>query len=239
MITGTNKFRVVTFLIGIILPIFLWIIFSPWSAELDLKTSHLFFKDGAFNSNPFWNWLFVYGVWPAWILFGFAVIGIILSYAKKSYHYLRLPCFYLFLTYALSSGLIIHGILKDHWGRPRPKQTIEFGGTQPFRPYYQPNFNNQPVPSKSFTCGHCSMGFYFFTLTLLGIIYRSKILFWIGLILAFGLGILLSMTRLAQGGHFLSDTLASAIIMWLTAWCLAFILFKKQRTDERINEQTI
>lgn len=209
----------------IFLPVLLWIAFTPWSADLDLKTSQAFYQGGAFASHPFWDWMYVYGIWPAWILTGLAMIGFILSF-NPFYRAWRKPCLYLLLTFAIGSGLIIHAVLKDHWGRPRPRQVIEFGGLQPYRPYYKPNIGNQPEPSKSFTSGHASLGYYFFALALLGGIYHSLFLYWLGLSLAWGLGILLSMTRIAQGGHFLSDTLASALIMWLTAWVLAYFLFR-------------
>lgn len=220
---------------GVFLPILLWIVFTPWSAELDLKTSHIFYHNGAFVSHPFWNWIYIYALWPAWILTFIALIGFILSF-KKTYRAWRTPCLYLLLTFSIGAGLIIHAVLKDHWGRPRPRQVIEFGGVQPFRPYYEPNFGNQPEPSKSFACGHASLGYYFFALAFLGAIYRSRLLYWLGLSLAWGLGILLSIARIAQGGHFLSDTLASALIMWLTAWGLAYWLFAKEESkNERSN----
>lgn len=80
------------------------------------------------------------------------------------------------------------------------------------------------------------MGFYFFALALLGICYRRRDLYWLGLGLAWGLGGLLSLARIAQGGHFFSDTMASALIMWLTAWGLAyFLLAQTESEDERIN----
>jgi lipid A 4'-phosphatase len=211
---------------GVLLPILLWLAFTPWSTELDLKTSLIFYQNGTFSSDPFWNWLYIYGLWPAWLMAGLALIGLILSFAQR-YRFLRLPSLYLLLTFAIGSGIIIHAVLKDHWGRPRPRQVTEFGGKQSFRPYYQPNLGNQPEPSKSFASGHASMGYYFFALALLGTIYHSRLLYWIGLGLGWGLGILLSLTRIAQGGHFLSDTLVSALIMWLTAWGVAYFLFTK------------
>lgn len=218
---------------GIFLPILLWLIFTPWSTELDLKASHFFYHEGAFVSHSFWNWLYIYGIWPAWIMTLIALIGFALSF-KKVYQAWRIPCLYILLTFGIGAGLIIHATLKDHWGRPRPKQVTEFGGLQPFRPYYEPNIRNQPEPSKSFACGHASMGYCFFALIFLGAIYRLYWLYWLGLILAWGLGLLLSIARIAQGGHFLSDTLASALIMWLTAWGLAYWLFAKK---ECINEK--
>lgn len=213
---------------GIFFPLLLWLVFTPWSAELDLKTSQAFYHEGAFVSHPFWDWLYIYGLVPAWILAFIACIGFILSF-KKSYRAWRIPCLYLLLTFGVGSGLIIHAVFKDHWGRPRPRQVVEFGGLQSFRSYYEPNIAHQPEPSKSFACGHASLGYYFFALAFLGAIYHSWLIYYLGLILAWGLGVLLSMARIAQGGHFLSDTLASALIMWLTAWGLAYWLFAKER----------
>ena len=220
---------------GVFLPILLWVLFTPWSAGLDLKLSHLFYEGGAFIPHPFWNWLYLYGIWPAWLLAGLALCGFLLSFIS-SYRTWRLPCLYLLLTFAIGSGLIIHAILKDHWGRPRPRQVTEFGGRQTFHAYYEPHIGHQSEPSKSFVCGHASSGYYFFTLVFLGMIYHSRRLYWLGLGLAWGLGGLLSLARIAQGGHFLSDTLASALIMWLTAWGLAYFLFAKEgKRNERVD----
>lgn len=220
---------------GVFLPILLWMAFTPWSAQLDLEVSHAFYENGVFISHPFWDWLYIYGVWPAWFMAGLALIGLILSFTA-SYRSWRKPSLFLLLTFAVGAGLIIHAVLKDHWGRPRPRQVTEFGGFQPFRSYYEPNIGKQPEPSKSFACGHASVGYYFFALAFLGTFYHSPLLYWLGMTFAWGLGILLSIARIAQGGHFLSDTLASALIMWLTAWGLAYFFFaKEERKDERVN----
>ncbi len=219
---------------GVFLPIFLWIAFTPWSAELDLKTTHAFYESGIFVSHPFLDWLYDYGLFPAWILMGIAFLGFLISFIH-SYHHWRTPCLYLLLTFVIGGGLMINGVLKEYWGRPRPKQSIEFGGKQPFRAYYEPNIGKQPEPSKSFSSGHASSGYYFFAIALLGAIYHSRLFYWLGMSLAWGLGLLLSLARIAQGGHFLSDTLASALIMWLTAWGLAYFFFAlKGLNDERI-----
>lgn len=227
-----------SFIKGVLIPLFLLIIFTPFSAALDLKSSSFFFHVGTFPSNPFWNWLYVYGTWPAWIMVGCSLVGLIASYAKKSLASWRIPCIYLLLVYAVGAGLFVHAIFKDHWGRPRPKQTIEFGGTQPFRAYYQPHFMNAAEPSKSFPCGHASTGFYFFALGLLGAIGRSRLIYWVGMCMSWGLGTLLSIARIAQGGHFLSDTVAAALIMWLTAWFLAYLMFPRGGWNEGIDKQT-
>lgn len=217
------------------IPILLWIAFTPFSGWLDLHISPLFFENGKFASNAFLEGLFQYGYWPAWVLTGIAILGLVLAILPHYRHWWR-PCLLMILTFAIGSGLIIHLGLKEHWGRPRPRQVVEFGGSQPFRPYYQPSFSKQSEHFKSFSCGHCSTGFTFFSLAILGTYYRSRLFWWLGWGLAWGLGVLLSIARIAQGGHFLSDVLASALIMWITAWCLASLLIvQKGYRDERLD----
>lgn len=208
------------------LPVLLMAIITPFTPMLDLAITREFYDSGkGFASNAFYDFMFVYGVIPADIVAGLAVIILLLSYISSYWKTWRSSALVLILTLAVGAGFITHVILKDHWGRPRPKQVIEFGGMQPFRPYYEPNFFHQPEPSKSFPCGHCSTGFYFFALALLGKRWNNKAVYWFGMGLAVSLGVALSLTRIAQGGHFLSDTLMTALIMWLTALTFDWLLF--------------
>lgn len=204
----------------------LLVLLTPWSGPLDLFVSHLFFTDGHFASSSFFDFMFNYGFFPAWIVIGIALLGLFFKKWQKE-------ALYLMLVLAIGSGLIIHAGLKDHWGRPRPKQVIEFGGSQPFRTYYQPNFVHQPEPSKSFPCGHCSMGFYFFALALLAKRRGYRVLYMGTMTLAWVLGGLLSLVRIAQGGHFLTDAIFSALIMWWTALGLFHLIFEVP--SERLN----
>lgn len=205
--------------IGWLLPIIAMILIAPFTPAMDLAISHYFYSpDTGFGTNPFYTFLFNYGPIPAQITAGLAAIVLIISFFSIKFKTWRRPAACLVLTMAIGAGLIVHAILKDHWGRPRPKQITEFGGTQMFRPFYHPNIFNQPEPSKSFSCGHCSMGFYFFALALVGRRLHNKTLFLSALTIAIVLGSLLSLTRIAQGGHFFSDTLATALVMWLTAY---------------------
>lgn len=224
-----RPFRYLTsFFWCIAVPIFIWILLTPFLGWLDLTISRNFFEKGTFSLNPFWYWLFLYGYWPAWILSAVSITGLALSVTAR-FKTWQNPSLLILLTFAIGSGLIVHGTLKGHWGRPRPKQVEEFGGKQNFRPYYEPNFYYQPEPSRSFSCGHCSTGFTFFSVAILGSYYRSRLWRWIGWSLALGLGILLSLSRIALGAHFFSDTLASALIMWITAWSLAMLLIFEKK----------
>lgn len=200
----------------------LLLFFAPWSKQIDLSITRSFFSNGSFSESPIYSFIYTYGVWPSWILL---LTGLIAWRIDKKW---KKPFLYLFFTLLVGSGLIIHLALKEHWGRPRPKQVIEFGGLQEFRPFYSPQFSPSPEPSKSFSCGHCSVGFYFFSLFFIGRFFQSKRMEIAGLFLAFSLGFLLSLTRIAQGGHFFSDTVVSALIMWFTSYFLSFIFLKKE-----------
>lgn len=204
------------------------IFYVPLSAYLDLKVTHYFYNKGLFQTNTFLESIYHYGIIPGWILAGLATLGFILSFFYQEFAKRRRDFLLIILTLALGSGLIGHALLKDHWGRPRPKQTIEFGGAQAFRPFYSPNLSEQPEPSKSFICGHCTMGFYFFSVFFLGLYHQKKALTYFGLIFALFLGGLLSYARVAQGGHFLSDIVMAALIMWWTALFLTYYLLIKK-----------
>ncbi|HLO77367.1 MAG TPA: phosphatase PAP2 family protein [Magnetospirillum sp.] len=113
---------------------------------------------------------------------------------------------YVLLSLAVGPGLVVNVGLKDNWGRPRPSTIQEFGG---------PNTYVRPlVPSRqcdencSFPSGHGALGFWTVTLALLAPPRWRRP----ALSVAFGFGAMVGLVRIAQGGHFLSDVVASALI---------------------------
>ncbi len=209
-----------------IFPLLLLVIFTPLTPKLDIDIENFFYYEH-FSHNSFFQFMYRFGPWPGILTAVVAFCTYLLSYVMSSLQKWRKPALLLTLTLAVGSGLIVHAVLKDHWGRPRPKQVIEFGGNQEFRPYYEPNFFHQPEPSKSFPCGHCSTGFYFFALALVGKRLKNQHVKHLGYALAIVLGVTLSITRMAQGGHFLSDTLVAALIMWFTALSCDWFIYKR------------
>ena len=212
-------------------PTLLMAAITPFTPYLDFEIARHFYHQGTptepFSQSQFLKLIYVYGLVPGQITIILALIGLLFSYTFKSCRNWRPYTLFVVLTLAIGGGLITHAILKDHWGRPRPKQVIEFGGKQGFRPYYKPNFFNQPEPSKSFPCGHCTMGFYFFTFILIGYRFGRKWLLYTGIALTVTLSAALGYTRMAQGGHFFSDILMAGFVMWLTAITLESLIFKE------------
>ncbi|MBA3956884.1 MAG: phosphatase PAP2 family protein [Parachlamydiaceae bacterium] len=208
-------------------PLFLFTLFAPFSAEMDLAVSRYFYVEGHFSSYPLFLFMYHYGYLIGNIVACAAAVVLVGSYLVKRWKKWRSPALLLVLTMLVGAVVISHAIFKDNWGRPRPKQVEEFGGLQQFRPFYEPNFSS-PEPSKSFPCGHCTTGFFFFALALIGKRMGNTNLTAVGFVLAVVLGGLLSLTRIAQGGHFLSDTLASALIMWYTALLCDWLIYSEK-----------
>lgn len=211
-------------------PLLLFGLLTPWLSELDIALERLFYTSGAipderFVDNFFVRFIFDYGPWPGLAISIGAVIFLVFSWYFDWQKKWRAACVAIALTMAVGSGLIVHLILKDNWGRPRPKQVTLFGGQQEFRPFYKPNFFHQPEPSKSFPCGHCTTGFFFFVLALVGEREKMGWLKYTGYSLAIILGVLLAIGRMIQGGHFLSDTLAGALIMWWIALAAIWVAY--------------
>ena len=114
----------------------------------------------------------------------------------------------LLIVIALGPGLVVNGILKEHWGRARPRDVTEFGGDRRFTPAFV--ISDQCERNCSFTAGHPSAGF---ALAALGYAYVSRRRRWQVLAAATGFGLMVGLARVAAGGHFLSDVLFSGIIV--------------------------
>ncbi len=199
------------------LPLIGMVLLAPFTPWLDQAIEHWFFTlktPHAFVSNEWTEFVYSYLVLLAEGVIGIALLCWVCTYLMPAWKKWRTHLLMLILPALMGAGLVVHAVLKDHWGRPRPKQTIEFGGMQEYRPFYKPNFFHQPEPSKSFPCGHCSMGFYFFAIAAVGKRLKSSFLYHGGIFAAWVLGTILGVTRMAQGGHFLSDVLVSALILW-------------------------
>lgn len=121
-------------------------------------------------------------------------------------------------TLTLGSALLVNEVLKNHWGRARPREVAEFGGPREFTPAFVPA--DQCARNCSFVSGHPSLFFTFFALALLA---RRRRLATAGV--AF-LGGLAGLGRMMQGAHFLSDVLFSGILMYLVAWGLYALLYR-------------
>jgi lipid A 4'-phosphatase len=114
----------------------------------------------------------------------------------------------LLIVLAIGPGLIVNGILKEHWGRARPRDVTQFGGTRSFTPALV--IADQCERNCSFSAGHPSAGF---ALAALGYAYLSRRRRRGAILAATGFGLLIGFARVAAGAHFLSDVLFSGLIV--------------------------
>jgi lipid A 4'-phosphatase len=136
---------------------------------------------------------------------------------------------YLLLVLMIGAGLIVNLMLKDNFGRARPRDVVEFGGTK----LYTPPFVVSSACGKncSFSSGEAAAGF--FALALARALSRRRT--W--LLIGFGFGALASFCRVASGAHFFSDTVVSFFVMVTVADVLYFYLISAER--ERLVPATL
>lgn len=112
---------------------------------------------------------------------------------------------------------MVNLVLKDNWGRPRPRQVIEFGGEHDYRSPFDPSFVRKS--GSSFVCGDASVDFSFFSLALF---LRKRKWLWLSGIA----GTVIGFSRIVQGAHFFSDVLFSGWVVWFCSIILHTLFFE-------------
>ncbi len=116
---------------------------------------------------------------------------------------------FLALSLALGPGLVANSLFKNLWGRARPRDIVEFGGTLTFTPPVL--VAHQCDTNCSFVSGDTSLAFSLLAVALvLPKGWRRP-----GVVLVLLFGILIGFTRMVQGAHFLSDTVFAGLFMTL------------------------
>jgi len=191
--------------------------------DLDMSIQRLFYHSGSgwhLGGVPLPRFIYHYGNLPALVL---ALSGLLLfafSYQRVKTLKWRKIGIFLLLSMIVGPGLIVNTILKDQWGRPRPRNVIEFGGSYEYEPLLT---MDRESDGKSFPCGHATMGFYLFVPWFL-LRHSRRILAGVSLALGIGAGALIGYIRMIQGGHFASDVLIAGILVYLTAFAMFRIL---------------
>jgi lipid A 4'-phosphatase len=189
-------------------------------AGIDLGISRLFFERGFYMANQAWTRLLHESV--TW----FIVISAVLVCGVYGFNRLAKRMLwgidgrkvaYLFLVLALGCGLVVNGILKDGFGRARPRDIAEFGGTAQFTPAYV--ISSACGRNCSFSSGDSAGAFL--SLACVMAFGRKRAL----TTAAVGFGVLVSAARIASGAHFLSDTVVSYFVMLIVSDALYYRMF--------------
>ena len=186
-------------------------VFESWPG-LDLWASSQFFTRQAFQGSG-WLWVWLLYEWSPSVARTLVVLALLALGAALirpglvPRHWVR-RAMALTLVAALGVGVLVHSLLKDQWGRPRPAQTQAFGGAQPFQPPLQPS--NLCPRNCSFVSGHAAAGFMLVAVGLMGS-RRTRWRWWaIGALAGSSIGL----ARIAAGGHYLSDIVFGFLAVW-------------------------
>lgn len=201
--------------------------------EIDLKVSALFYREGEkffLSEHPILMFLHNSVIYVVIALTIIYLSILLLSFLKKKdiCGLSKKTIVYLMLALAIGPGLIVNTTFKDNWGRARPRQITEFGGTQQFTPPFI--MTDQCKKNCSFVSGDPSVGFYFFALAL-AIPARRKFF----ITTTFALGGILGATRIMQGAHFLSDVIFSGVFTISCCYLLYLLMFRKKSSQATSN----
>jgi len=198
--------------------------------QIDLWFSRLFYiQGGGFEVNGVWYERLIY--YASEVLVTLVTLALIALWAYgRLARSQRLPVrvsgrklAVLLLVLALGPGLIINWALKEHWGRARPVSLVEFGGAQTFSPAWVISDQH----GHSFCSGHAGATFYLIAAALIVPDRRRR--HWVALAAAWG--VLVGLTRIASGGHYLSDVLVAFFIVLILTLILRGLILG-ENTDE-------
>jgi lipid A 4'-phosphatase len=190
--------------------LFFFALFALWP-QLDLDVAALFYRSGHFVGRT-----------PAGVDFRrffydapFALLAALLAAALAKWRgwIARGPSgravVFLVATLALGPGLLVNGVLKEISHRPRPEQTLAFGGPWAFQPY--DSFRGQCRNNCSFVSGEAATAAWTLAPALLAppparaAAVAAAVLFTVGT----------ALLRMAFGGHYLSDVLFGALFTFV------------------------
>jgi membrane-associated PAP2 superfamily phosphatase len=207
--------------------------------RLDIDISGFFYNRHAglfvVNAQPWVNHARAAARWLSALIFAPACLAIIgkLIMPKRRMLIGARAALFLVLTVALGPGVLTNLILKDHWGRARPIDITELGGTFRFTAWWDPRGD---CPNNcSFVAGEPSGAFW--TLAPAALAPPQWRLLAYGGALAFGAAV--GLLRIAGGAHFLTDVVFAGVLMFLLIWTTHGLLFRwpATRTTDEVLER--
>lgn len=193
-----------------------------WLTDLDIRFSALFHDAASPRGpwpqagSPFWAVLYAADTYMTIVLAAAAAVLIIAGAPSGGDRRKIIYGLFIILSVSIGAGLLVNGILKEHWGHPRPDAIAQFGGSGRYAPPWakRPSGNGESFPS-----GHAAIAFSYIVFYFILRIPHPKLaraFFWGAIFL----GSLMGLGRVVQGRHFLSDILWAAYIPYLV--CLLF-----------------
>lgn len=220
-----HKVRVSFFLVFLALS--LGLVFYP---EYDLEFSSFFyFSDQGFKYESDLFVSFVFASIPFISkLFGVIYVVGLIHKVLRGKNIIKSKIFFLLLALALGPGLVVNYVLKENFGRARPREIVEFGGSKEFS--RAAIIADQCASNCSFSSGHASMGYYFTAFAWIAPPMFQNIVFCMTFLFGTGVGL----GRVIQGGHFLSDiTFSVAVVLFVNEICYRFWVYLNNRMRDK------
>lgn len=156
-----------------------------------------------------WLWVrvsYLAAPWLGWTMLTASALALLLPQLRRRPAWRR-AAVASWCVALVANGLLIEWVLKDGWGRPRPRAIVQFGGSHAYTPFWRPS--EACTRNCSLASGHAAAGF---ALMAPGALARRKK--WhraltIGLLA----GSLVGLGRVAQGAHFPTDVLVAGLVV--------------------------
>lgn len=192
---------------------------------IDLRASGLFYRagEGFYLRDAWWAVALYESIPVIAVLFGGgSLLLLVYGLVRRRQAGPFSSRFLLFVLAALAvgPGLVVNAGFKDHWGRARPRDVVEFGGERQFTPALVPT--DQCRRNCSFVAGHPSVMYWLAAFGFAVATRRRRRIF----LAAAALGLLAGLGRIVQGAHFLSDVVFSGIVVFAVIGVLAAWVFR-------------
>jgi len=197
---------------------------------IDIRISRIFFDQSFHLEGHWWDRLLHHGlIYFLWLSL-VSVLGIYFFNKIAKRHLCWVDgkkALFLLLVLILGAGLIVNVIFKDGFGRARPRDIAEFGGSKHFTAAFV--VSNECDSNCSFSSGDGAGAFFSMALAL--VLSRKRAIF----LAALGFGGLVSLSRIASGAHFFSDSVVSFFVMLIVTDVLYYymVLPKQNVPDTR------
>jgi membrane-associated PAP2 superfamily phosphatase len=136
----------------------------------------------------------------------------------------------LFIVLAMTLAPATVTALKLVTDRPCPWDLVDFGGSTPYTRLFQPR-NVTHAQGQCFPAGHASTGFALMAFYFAAYRERRHALARAALSIGVLAGLLLGISRIAQGAHFVSHVLWAGLICWLVMLALHLALPAGEHPD--------
>lgn len=201
------------------------------NTDLDLWLTTQFYDGAAQQIWPYRNTLWVDALYESVayisylvLIFCFMVfVWAIFNSSVKPYRHVAILVLSVLI---ISPGLIVNVGFKEHFGRPRPYETLQFKGSAEFKPLLEYNAEGAGK-YYSFPSGHSSVPFAFIAFWF-ALRKRHPKIARATLVTTLTFAAMVGMARIVAGGHYLSDVLWSGFFAYFVAEGLNYFLKSDQ-----------